>query len=108
MTLLPPSSSSSSWADDLFALGQRASAARDAALGPRATFVRARQLLATGAWRGPRDAAESYVEESDLPALGGWAAARAAGVTMLVGGRNPEVHRVAIEDGARALWRIPF
>jgi hypothetical protein len=119
MTLLPPSSSfsssssssspsASSWADDLFALGQRAAAARDALLGPRATFVRGRQLLSTGAWRGPRDAAESYVEEADLPALGGWAAARDAGATVLVGGRDAEVHRTAVEDGARSLWRIPF
>ena len=62
-------------------LGKRAAAARRAALGDRASFVRARQLLPTGAWRGPRDAAESWVEEDDLAALGGWEAARARAST---------------------------
>ena len=45
--------------EDLHGLARRATAARREALGDRASFVRARQLLATGAWRGPRDAAES-------------------------------------------------
>jgi hypothetical protein len=94
--------------DDLYRLARLATAARRAALGDRASFVRSRQLLSTGAWRGPRDAAESYVEESDLPALGGWPAARALGVGLLVGGREPEWHRAAVADGARSLWRLPF
>jgi hypothetical protein len=94
--------------DDLHGLARRAIAARRAALGDRASFVRSRQLLATGAWRGPRDAAESYVEESDLPALGGWTAVRALGVDLLVGGRDPELHRAAIAGGARSLWRLAF
>jgi hypothetical protein len=94
--------------EDLFVLARRAAAARRAALGNRATFVRARQLLSTGAWRGPRDAAESYVEEDDLAALGGWAHARALGVDLLVGGRSPAAHRTACADGARSLWRLPF
>jgi len=91
--------------EDLFALGRRAAEARDAAFGRRATFVRSRQLLPTGAWKGPRDAAESYVEEADLAALGGIAAARAAGVTLLVGGGDLGAHRAA---GIRSLWRLPF
>lgn len=95
-------------AEDLFALGRRATAARRALLGDRATFVRSRQLLATGAWRGPRDAAESYVEEDDLAALGGWAAAYAAGARVLVGGRSTEVHRAATAGGAHSLWRFVF
>ena len=93
---------------DLHGLARRANAARRAALGDRASFVRARQLLATGAWRGPRDAAESYVEEDDLSALGGWQAARDLGVDLLVGGRDPALHRDAISGGARSLWRLPF
>jgi hypothetical protein len=93
---------------DLHGLARRASAARRAALGDRASFVRARQLLATGAWRGPRDAAESYVEEDDLAALGGWQAARDLGVDLLVGGRDPALHRDAIAGGARSLWRLRF
>jgi hypothetical protein len=95
-------------AEDLFVLGRRAAAARDAAFGRRATFVRTRQLLATSTWRGPRDAAESYVDEGDLAALGGWPAARAAGVTLLVAGRDPGLARAAAADGARVLWRIAF
>src|SRR6185295_19402444 len=93
---------------DLFTLGRRASAARRAALGDRASFARARQLAPGGAWRGPRDAAESWVDEDDLPALGGWDAARAAGVDLLVGGRDPALHRAAAAAGARSLWRLPF
>jgi len=91
--------------EDLFALGRRAAEMRDATFGRRATFVRSRQLLPTGAWKGPRDAAESYVEEVDLAAVGGIAAARAAGVTLLVGGGDLGLHRAA---GMRSLWRLPF
>jgi aminodeoxyfutalosine synthase len=100
---------------DLFDLGRRASAARDQRWGGhRASFVRSRQWLATGAWRGPRDATESYVEAADLPALGGgdalagWKAARAAGVDLLVGAGDLELHRVARASGARSLWRLAF
>jgi len=100
---------------DLFDLGRRASAARDQRWGGRrATFVRSRQLMATGAWRGPRDATESYVEVADLAALGsgdaaaGWRAAREAGVDLLVGAGAPELHRAARVAGARTLWRLAF
>jgi hypothetical protein len=95
-------------AEDLFVLGRRATAARRARHGERATFVRSKRLLPGGAWRGPRDAALSYVEEDDLPAIGGWAAAREAGVKQLVGGRSIEAHRAAQADGARSLWRLPY
>jgi len=100
---------------DLFDLGRRASAARDQRWGAhRATFVRSRQLLATGAWRGPRDATESYVEVTDLATLGGgdaaagWRAAHEAGVGLLVGAGDPAVHRTARASGARTLWRLAF
>jgi len=100
---------------DLFELGRRASAARDQRWqGRRATFVRSRQLLGTGAWRGPRDATESYVEVADLAALGGgdatagWRAAREAGVDLLVGAGEPSLHHAARETGARTLWRLAF
>jgi len=92
---------------DLFELGRRASAARDARLGARASFVRSRQLLATGGWRGPRDAVVSYVEAADLAALGGFAAAAAAGAGWLVGG-DVEAARAAAAAGARTLGRFPF
>jgi hypothetical protein len=93
---------------DLFELGRRAAAARDAQLGPRASFARSRQLLATGAWRGPRDARESYLELGDLAALGGWPAAHQAGVGLLVGAGDPELHAAAQASQARSLWRLPF
>jgi hypothetical protein len=101
---------------DLFDLGRRAAAARDARFGARASFVRSRQLLGTGAWRGPRDAPESYVEATDLPALGGWRAAVAAGARLLIGGADVDAHRAATPmvaadpatQGTRSLWRLPF
>lgn len=96
---------------DLFELGRQAAAARNARVGARASFVRSRQLLATGGWRGPRDAAESYVETTDLAALGGFAAAAAAGARLLVGPAGPadaEAHRAAVRAGARVVWRVPY
>ena len=104
--------SSESWEShatfDLFDLGRRAAAARDARFGRRASFVRARQLLSTGAWRGPRDASESYVEAADVGALGGFGAAAIAGASLLVGGGPLEAHHLARAGGARSLWRLPF
>ncbi|MES1171669.1 MAG: hypothetical protein ABUL77_00405 [Bacteroidota bacterium] len=94
--------------DDIFELGRRAAAARDVRLGARASFVRARQLLGTGAWRGPRDATESYVEATDLAALGGFGAAATAGVRLLVGGGAIDAHRDARGRGARSIWRLPY
>jgi hypothetical protein len=91
-------------AEDLFSLARRAVAAREASLGKRGTFTGSRRLLATGAWRGPRDAALSYVESADLAALGGWAAARAAGANAVVG--DPAA--LAQADGARLIARVPF
>jgi hypothetical protein len=94
-------------AEDLFSLGRRAALARDAAVDRRGTFARSRRLLATGAWRGPADAAVSYVEASDLAALGGWAAAREAGVQVLLGA-DVAALREAAASGARVVARVPF
>jgi hypothetical protein len=93
---------------DLFDLGRRAAAARDLRLGRCASFARSRQLLATGAWRGPRDASESYVEVGDVVALGGFPAVRATGAALLVGAGDLELHQLARASGARSLWRLPF
>jgi len=93
---------------DVFDLGRRAAAARDVRTGGRASFARTRQLLGTGAWRGPRDASESYVEASDLPALAGLGTAAAAGVRLLVGAFGLEAHRTAVGLGMRSLWRVEF
>jgi len=78
---------------DLFDLGRRAAEARNGRVGgARASFVRSRQLLSTGAWRGPRDAAESYVEAADLhanlPADQQGDAGRARGRRHLAGRRR--------------------
>jgi hypothetical protein len=93
---------------DLFALGRRASAARDQRLGQRGSFVRARQLLAGGTWRGPRDAAESYADEADLETIGGLDAARAAGIHLLIANRVSPVARAAADAGLRVVVRVPF
>lgn len=93
---------------DLFAVGRRASGARDAVAGRRGTFARARQLLADGSWRGPRDAAESWIEEADVVAAGGVAGARAAGVGLLVASRDVALATAAHDAGLRVLWRFGF
>jgi len=92
---------------DLFALGRKATAARRAVFGDQGSFVRSRQLLATGAWRGPRDAADSFVEEADLGALGGLDAAREHGVRTVLGASLPLL-REAIAMGLRATARLPY
>jgi hypothetical protein len=94
-------------AGDVFALGRAAAAAAAAANGGRGVFARSRQLLGTGVWRGPRDAAESYVEEEDLAALGGLAAAQQAGVRT-VAASSAAVARAAHAAGLRVLWRLGF
>lgn len=93
---------------DLFALGRLASAARDQRLGRRGSFVRARQLSADGTWRGPRDAAESYVDEGDLDAAGGLESVRRLGVHALVAARISPVARAAADAGMRVVVRVPF
>ena len=69
---------------DLFALGRSALMQVQHHHGGRGVFARSRQLLNTGAWKGPRDAADSYVEDEDLAAVGGIIAARDAGVRTLI------------------------
>src|SRR5438046_7489824 len=92
---------------DLFTLGRAAAARAREASGGRAVFARARQLLATGAWRGPRDAADAYVEDEDLAALGGLGAAVEAGVRTLVTGSSVPLRDPAVA-GLRVLVRLPF
>jgi hypothetical protein len=92
---------------DLFTLGRRAAAATFAQHGGRGVFARSRQLLATAAWKGPRDAAESYVEEADLDGLGGLAAARAAGARTLVA-TTAGAARQAAASGMRVIHRLVY
>jgi hypothetical protein len=101
---------------DVFALGRRAAAARDARWGATASFVRAREWLARGVaseggtWRGPRDAAESFAE---LQAMSEWtdedrARAVAAGVGLWLGRPESALHRTLIDAGGRVLYRFAF
>jgi hypothetical protein len=89
--------------EDLFVLGRAAAEVARKLHGGRAVFARARQLLATGAWRGPRDAADAYVEEPDLAALGGLAAAVEAGARTLIAAAPP-----AMPTGLRCVLRLPY
>jgi hypothetical protein len=129
---------------DVFALGRRAAAARDARWGATASFVRARAFVPGGgavagteggSWRGPRDAAEAFVELGDLAGSStgtgtgtgagathgathgasddGWSKAEltrasAAGVTLWLGAPGPELHRALVAGGGRVLYRFGF
>jgi hypothetical protein len=103
----PDTLSAQPGAPDLFAVGRRAAGRARAHGGGRAIFARSRQLLASGAWKGPRDAALSFVEEEDLPSLGGFGAAVAAGVRTLVASSAARA-REAAAAGVQVLWRLPF
>jgi hypothetical protein len=97
---------------DLFTLGRRAVAAREARHGGRGYLVRTRQLLGqavdSDSWRGPRDAAEAYIDEADVTGPRGLRAARAAGVGVLLSGGDVELARAAAELGVRIVWRVEF
>ena len=92
---------------DLFVLGQRAFAAAKSASGGRGVFTRSRQLLGTGAWRGPRDAALSFVDEEDLDALGGLEAAQAAGAHTVLA-RTVAGARAAARRELRIIGRLVY
>jgi hypothetical protein len=92
---------------DLFALGRAAVAAARAAGGGRGVFSRCRQLLASGAWKGPRDAALAYVEEEDAQALGGLAAVEAAGARLFVA-RTLAAAQEAAGAGFTVYLRLPY
>jgi hypothetical protein len=94
---------------DLFTIGRAAVAARRTRVADRGVFVRSRQLLASGAWRGPRDAAEAFVEASDLPTLGGLERAVAEGARLVVLATPDEaLGRAALAAGLRVRVRVPF
>jgi hypothetical protein len=88
---------------DLFTLGRAAAEKARAATDGHGVFVRTKHLLGSGAWRGPRDAADAYVEDEDLAVLG-VAAAIEAGVRTLVTAQPSR----ARETGLRLLVRLPY
>jgi hypothetical protein len=92
---------------DLFDLGRRALAAVRASSGGRGVFSRCRQLLSSGAWKGPRDAALSYVEEEDLAALGGLEAAAEAGARLLLATGAGTAQKAAAR-GLTVYVRFPY
>ena len=92
---------------DLFLLGRQAAGLARRQHDGRGVFTRSRQLLATSAWKGPRDAAESYVEEADLPGLGGLEADRSAGARTLVASTATGA-REAAAAGMRVIYRLPY
>jgi hypothetical protein len=91
---------------DLFALGREAGEAVRTG-GSRGIFARCRQLLPTGAWKGPRDAAEAYVEEEDLSAAGDLTGALAVGVRTVVA-TTADAARAAALAGLRVRLRILY
>jgi hypothetical protein len=103
----PLAAASDSEGGDLFALGRRAAAAARAASGGRGVFSRCRQLLASGAWKGPRDAALPYVEEEDAAALGGPAAAREAGARLFLA-RSGAAAQAAADAGLTLYLRLLY
>jgi hypothetical protein len=61
----------------------------------------------SGAWRGPRDAADAYVEEADLRALGGLAAAVEAGARTLIA-TTADGAAAGTAAGLRVWLRVPY
>jgi hypothetical protein len=92
---------------DLFALGRRAAEAAAAITGGKGIIARSRQLQSNGQWRGPRDAAESYVEQSDLIDIGGLATAQAVGARTLIASNVAGVREGSLA-GMRVVCRVPF
>jgi hypothetical protein len=93
--------------DDLFALGREAFASVHGNQTGHVVFARSRSLTPSGAWQGPRDAADALVEESHLGALGGVAGASQAGARTLIASSLVPVTE-AHDTGLRVLLRLPF
>ncbi len=92
---------------DLFTLGRSALLRVQQLHDGRGVFARSRQLLNTGAWKGPRDAADSFVEDEDLLALGGISAAQQVGVRTLVVTLD-KLDLALPCEGLRLLCRFPY
>jgi hypothetical protein len=101
------SSTTSKPEPDLFTLARRAVAAARTRTNGRGVFARSRQLLPTHAWKGPRDAAESYVEEADLAEVGGLVEARTAGARTVLA-TTAACARQAAAAGCRVIMRLPY
>lgn len=94
-------------APDLFTLGRLARIERDNRYGATCVFSRSRRLLATGAWHGPKDAADSFIEEADVQANGGLTASVTAGARTLLAS-TLDFAKAGQELGLRVLLRVPY
>jgi len=92
---------------DLFALGRQACAKRDQLNQGKGLFSRTRQLQKTGAWVGPRDAVDGWVNGEDVSALGGLAAVIALGARVVITD-DATLAQAATAQGMRVWWRFPF
>lgn len=92
---------------DLFALGREATAKRISLHGSACIFARSRRLLSTGTWQGPKDAADSFVEDADVQTNGGLPACAVAGVKTLVASSLASA-TLAQQHGLRVLLRMPY
>lgn len=94
-------------AADLFVLGRAANAVCRDLHRAACVFSRSRRLLSTGAWQGPKDAAETFVEEPDVAANGGLVACVAVGVkTLLATSLTAAAEAQALR--LRCLLRLPY
>jgi len=91
---------------DLFAEARAACAKRDTLFSGHGRLVRTRQLLATGQWKGPKDAAWAFVAGVDRAAVGGLKAAHDAGARFVVGALDLESSRQAAELGMGVVWQV--
>jgi hypothetical protein len=103
----PMTTMSQGAAPDLFTLGKLATTERNSRHGAACVFSRSRRLLATGAWYGPKDAADSFVEEADVEANGGLSACATVGVRTLLAS-TLDVAKAAQSLGLRVLLRAPY
>ncbi len=92
---------------DLFTSARAANAVRHTLSADRCVFSRSRRLLPTGTWYGPKDAADAYVEDIDVAALGGLEAAMGVGVRAWVGSNLSQLaqaHALGLRTFLRLLY----
>ncbi|MDZ4696701.1 MAG: hypothetical protein SGI86_16275 [Deltaproteobacteria bacterium] len=92
---------------DLFALGRQACAIRDGLNHGQGLFSRTRQLNKSGAWIGPRDAADGWINGDDVQGLGGLARILEQGVRVVLTD-DAALAQAATALDLRVWWRLPY